>query len=168
VYRVYRILVFSFILVIISAATACAISFTDADEDGICEPGEEITFEGDPHFDYYDWDFDGDGLPDDNGAVVTYIFEEEGVYIVTLVETNGHTEQHSMIIIVQSDDNNDPDPDEKKGEKLEKKIEKILGRQYRNNVKYDIMIKLLTKEFNKMKRKGQNNIDFDEVLEQVE
>jgi hypothetical protein len=153
---------------IISAGTACAVSYTDADGDGICEPGEEITFEGDPHFDYYDWDFDGDGLPDDNGVVVTHTFEDEGVYIVTLVETNGHTEQHTLVITVESEDNNDPDPEDKMFEKFMKKIEKILGRQYRNHFVYVVMMKLLMKELNKMYRKGQNNIDFDKVMEQID
>jgi hypothetical protein len=141
------------------------VSYSDADGDGICEPGEEITFYGDPEFDYYDWDFDGDGLPDDNGEVVTYTFCEEGVYTVSVIETNGHTEQKILIIEVETDDHNEPEPDGKdKENKLEKKIEKILDRLNRNNVKINIIIKLLLKEYRKMERKDQVCFDLTEAL----
>ena len=164
-YRIYRILLFAFLFIILSAATACAVSYSDADNDGICEPGEEITFQGDPYFDYYDWDFDGDGLADDNGEVVTYTFEEEGVYVVSVIESNGHTEQKNLTIVVQSDDDPQNEPDDKELCKFKRKIAKILDRLYRNNVKINIIVKLLLKEYNKLERKNQEKFDIEETLE---
>jgi hypothetical protein len=155
-------------ILIISASTACAVSYEDADGDSICEPGEEITFYGDPHFDYYDWDFDGDGLPDDNGQVVTYVFDEEGIYTVTVVETNGHTEKKTLIIEVKTDEEPDPEPQDKEDIKMENKIRKILDRLYRNNVKIDLIVKLVMKEYYKFQRKYDDGFDLEKTLEKIE
>jgi hypothetical protein len=151
------------VFALITASSVTAVSFSDADGDGLCEPGEEITFYGDPEFDYYDWDFDGDGLPDDNGEVVTYVFETEGIYTVSVVETNGHTEQKILIVVVESEDNQEPNPNE--DNKLERKINKILERLYRNNVKINIITKLILKEYRNSQRKGNYEIDPLDVLD---
>ena len=167
-YRITRILLFALGIILFTASTVCAVSYEDADADGICEPGEEITFYGDPHFDYYDWDFDGDGLPDDNGEVVTYTFESEGIYTVTVVETNGHTEEKTLIIEVKSEDGTDPENKDKEEIKMEEKVRKILNRLYRNNVKIDLIIKLITKEYLKFQRKYQDGFDIIKALGDVE
>jgi hypothetical protein len=78
--------------------SASAASYSDADGDYVCEPGEEITFEGDISYideegiehwyDIWYWDLDGDGVYESNGRVQTVIFEDEGTYTVALYEIN--------------------------------------------------------------------------------
>ena len=151
-------------ILIFSTTMVSAVSYSDADNDGICEPGEKITFYADPNFDYYDWDFDNDGLPDDNGEVVTHIFTEEGVYTVSVVETNGHTEQKSIEIVVASENEPSSEPEFDNYMKIMNKIEKILTRLDRNNVKIELMVKLVMKECKKLVQHGVSEEDIEYII----
>jgi parallel beta-helix repeat protein len=76
-------------------------TISDADGDGVCEPGELITFTGDAT--YYDefgsehdyvewlWDFDGDGSSDYSGKSISHTFQDDSIYKVTLIESNGES-----------------------------------------------------------------------------
>jgi hypothetical protein len=64
---------------------------------------------------------------------------------------------------VESEDNQEPNPNE--DNKLERKINKILERLYRNNVKINIITKLILKEYRNSQRKGNYEIDPLDVLD---
>ena len=99
---------------LILAGSASAFSYSDADGDGVCEPGEEITFVGDDTYTdengiehtiqgWY-WDFESDGFWDTSGKIVTHTFPAEGQYRVTLYEHNG--DGWYIIRIIETKNNN--------------------------------------------------------------
>ena len=51
---------------------------------------------------------------------------------------------------------------------MQKKIRKILDRLYRNNVKIDLIIKLVMKEYNKFQRKYDDGFDIEKALGKIE
>jgi len=68
----------------------------DAGPDRVVSPGQEVFFDGfasyhpDPKRKIikYEWDFDNDGLFDAEGVNVSHIYEQEGIYTVTLKVTD--------------------------------------------------------------------------------
>ncbi len=95
-----RMILTGFVVFVLLATGASAVTYNDADGDGICEPSEEITFEGDVSyiddqgnehwFSMWEWDFDSDGTIDATGRIVKYTFDTEGIYQVTLKEINAN------------------------------------------------------------------------------
>ena len=89
-----------------------AITFIDADGDGILEVNEIITFYGDDSyvdsssneypFTNWSWDFESDGIIDAYGKEANHSYSEKGTYIVTvyeLGEVNVFTELKLKIVI---------------------------------------------------------------------
>lgn len=71
-------------------------SYTDANGNGLCEIGETIFFFGDEYYgkrlvDTWFWDFDSDGNADATERVAAHVWNELGVYTVTLNEIDGGT-----------------------------------------------------------------------------
>ena len=162
--RVNRIAIFCVVIFIFTAANAVAVSYTDADADGICEPDEVITFYGDPGYDYYDWDFNADGLPEDNGEIVTYIFEEEGEYVVTVIQSDGHTIQITIIVVVETDDEQDTHNQNKDKCKGFAKMIRIVNRNLPEQVRNEIIIKLIGKEYKKMLGYEPTESEMDDLM----
>ena len=102
------------------AGSASAASYSDADGNGVCEVGEEITFEGDisyvdengveHFFESWYWDFDGDGSWEENGRIKTYTFDCAGVYLVKLYEINAQGKLITFEFEVK-ENNDDPGND---------------------------------------------------------
>lgn len=122
----------SIITLVMIAGSASAVSFTDEDGDGVAEPGEVITLEGDfsiiddngiEHFieEWY-WDFDSDGNFDAMGQIVTYSFDEEGNYQVTVHELNGG--QYVKNLDIEVTNNDEPEHDCKDWDHIKRFIEK--------------------------------------------
>jgi hypothetical protein len=101
------------------AGSASAASFSDADGDGVVEPGEEVNFEGDTTYidengithyiqEWY-WDFDSDGNIDADGQFPTHTYDGEGNFVVTLHQLNaGH---RIAYLDVEVKNNEDPEHD---------------------------------------------------------
>ena len=115
--KILLIILFS---LVIMTSSANAVSFSDADGDGICEPGEEITFIGDETYTSSDgevhefknwyWDLDGDGDWDINAPIVTATFDIEGAHIVTVYQRNGDALFITLTVIVESEPVPVPEP----------------------------------------------------------
>lgn len=159
--------------VILLATSAAAVSFSDADGDGICEPGEEITFVGDDYYiDEYnikqeyttwDWDFDGDGLPDDGGKTVTHTFDEEGVYTVVVTQYNGHSVEITLTVEVESEEIEKPDYlcDCKK-------VMKTIHHLAPKHPLFPVMLKLIVKHLEKNHDVDPNDIDINELTAYIQ
>lgn len=70
--------------------------------------GQSVIFNGTSSYDpdgslvVYQWDLNGDGIPDQNGPVVAWVYAAPGAYTVTLtvVDNLGGTAQTSQIVVV--------------------------------------------------------------------
>ena len=84
------------ITIIIFSGVCTAVTYSDADGDGICEVGEVITFIGDDSyvdeeaneypFNNWSWDFESDGIIDAYGKEVNHTYNEKGNYVITVYE----------------------------------------------------------------------------------
>lgn len=151
------------------AGTASAASYSDADGDGVCEPGEEITFYGDisyfdengkeHRYDTWYWDFDGDGNYEGRSRDITYIFDAEGTYTVTLYEIND--DDNLVILTVEVKvDGPDPIPDD---DAKFKKIKKILNWLEHKKIPIEVKIKLIIKHLEKIFGVELDNDDIEEL-----
>ncbi len=149
------------------AGGATAASYSDADGDGKIEVGEEISFHGDEFYfdeqgyqhDYNNWwwDFDNDGNWDVWGIDQIYVFDEEGVYTVTLVQSNGDMEivVFSIDVVV-----GDEEPEEPEGREHRCMKWKLIKRLANRNVKLKHEIRWLLK-YAKHIQKGKCDCDHD-------
>ena len=94
-----------------------AVTYNDADGDGILEVGEVITFIGDDSyvdssnveypFTNWSWDFESDGIFDAYGKDVNHTYDEKGTYVITVYEigdVNIKTELKIKITIPMPED----------------------------------------------------------------
>lgn len=82
--------------ILLVSGISSAVTYSDADGDGICEVGEVITFYGDDSFvdadgvehNYtnWSWDFESDGIIDAYGKEVNHTYNEKGTYQITVYE----------------------------------------------------------------------------------
>ena len=166
---------------VLLATSATAVSFTDADGDGICEPSEEITFTGDDVYtdefglehDYtaWEWDFDNDGEYDDaSGKVVKFTFPEEGSYTVRVLQSNGDYKEITITVEVKNENNSEPksiDDDPKDDAKIKKLIMNLLRKLIRKHPRIYLLMKLLLRYLEKKYDIDPDDIDWDYYKEYI-
>ena len=158
--NIVRMILTGFVVFIFLTTGASAVTYNDTDGDGICEPCEEITFEGDisyiddqgnEHwFSMWEWDFDSDGTIDATGRVVKHTFDTEGVYKITLKEINADGFLVVFEIEVKSDQPNpDPEPEPKPEQVITNAIDELEAMKPTGDRKLDKGLDKTIKELNK-------------------
>ena len=161
--RVTKTLLIMLVSLVIMASSVNAISISDADADGICEPGEEITFIGDEtytssdgvvhEFKHWYWDLDGDGQWDIDAPIVTTTFDTEGAHIVTVYQRNGDAMFITLTVVVESE----PMPVSEPKEILANAIDELEGMNPTGDHKLDKTFEKAIKKLNKAIDKFEND-----------
>lgn len=170
--RLIFITLIAFIALGLSAGSVGAYEISDADGDGVNEPGEIITLIGDdgytdengvehPYTGWH-WDFDGDYVFEESGQIVTHIFPEEGSYMVTLMYVNSGITIEEITIEVNTEE-----PEPPYCYKF-KKIKNIIKWLDNDNIPDEVKIKLILKHMEKRFDIDLDTDDLDEIRDFIE
>ena len=115
----YAIIAMFVIVTLAFSGIINAVTYSDADGDGVYEIGEVITFIGDDSyvddedeehpFTNWSWDFESDGIIDAYGKEVNHTYNEKGTYVITVYEigeVNIFTELKIKISLPHVDEEN--------------------------------------------------------------
>ena len=170
--RLILITLIAFIALGLSAGSVSAYEISDADGDGVNEPGEVITLigddsyideNGDEHsYTAWHWDFDGDYIFEKSGQIITHIYPVEGIYTVTLQLVNSGIKLEEITIEVNTEE-----PEPPYCYKF-KKIKNILKWLENDNIPDEVKINLILKHMNKRFDIDLDTDDLDEIKELVD
>ena len=108
------------ISILLFSGISSAVTYSDADGDGIYEIGEAITFFGDDsyvdsegmehNYTNWSWDFESDGISDAYGKEVNHTYDKKGIYQITVYEMGDINIKTELTIKIAIPFQEKPDP----------------------------------------------------------